>query len=118
MGFSAGGAVTLGVGYQCSTLDRPDFPAPFYPWTTAMPVQSPAKNAPPMFIVCATNDGLGLATGAVDRYRSYLDNGVSAELHMYSQGDHGFGMKVQGMPSDDWIARFYDWAVVEEIITP
>jgi len=118
MGFSAGGAVTLGVGYQCNTLNRPDFLAPIYPWTTAMPVQIPAENAPPIFIVCATNDGVGLAPGAVDLYRSYLDKGISAELHMYSQGDHGFGMKVQGLPSDGWIERFYDWAVAEKIITP
>jgi len=118
MGFSAGGAVTLGVGYQCNALNRPDFLAPIYPWTTAMPVQTPAENAPPMFIVCATNDGVGLAPGAVDLYRSYLNKGISAELHMYSKGDHGFGMKVQGLPSDGWIERFYDWAVAEKIITP
>ena len=118
MGFSAGGAVTLGVGYQCNSLNRPDFLAPIYPWTTAMPVQTPAENAPPMFIVCATNDGVGLAPGAVDLYRSYLDRGISAELHMYSKGDHGFGMKIQGLPSDGWIERFYDWAVAEKIITP
>jgi dienelactone hydrolase len=118
MGFSAGGAVTLGVGYFCNSSNRPDFLAPIYPWTTAMPVQTPADNAPPMFIVCATNDGLGLATGAVDLYKSYLDREMNAELHMYSRGDHGFGMKVQGMPSDRWIERFYDWAVVEKFIVP
>jgi acetyl esterase/lipase len=118
MGFSAGGAVALGVGYQCNALNRPDFLVPIYPWTTAMPVQTPADNAPSIFIVCATNDGVGLAPGAVDLYKSYLDQGRPAELHMYSRGDHGFGMKVQGMPSDGWIERFYDWAVAEKIIKP
>jgi acetyl esterase/lipase len=118
MGFSAGGAVTLGVGYQCNDSNSPDFLAPIYPWITALPVQIPAKNAPPMFIVCASNDGLGLAPDAVDLYKSYLDKGISAELHMYSKGEHGFGMKVQGTPSDRWIERFYDWAVAEKFITP
>ena len=118
MGFSAGGAVTLGVGYQCGSMNRPDFLAPIYPWTTAMPVQTPADNAPPVFIVCASNDGVRLAPGSVDLYRSYLDKGLSAELHMYSVGDHGFGMKVQGMPSDRWIERFYEWAVAERFIIP
>ena len=118
MGFSAGGAVTLGVGYQCVALNRPDFLVPIYPWTTAMPVQAPADDAPPVFIVCASDDGVGLAPGSVDLYRSYLDKGISAELHMYSRGDHGFGMKVQGMPSDRWIERFYDWAVAEKFIIP
>lgn len=118
MGFSAGGAVTLGVGYEYDASNRPDFLVPVYPWTTAMPVQTPADNAPPVFIVCASNDGVGLAPGSVDLYRSYLDKGIPAELHMYSRGNHGFGMKVQGMPADTWIERFYDWAVVEEFITP
>jgi acetyl esterase/lipase len=118
MGFSAGGAVTLGVGYQCIASNRPDFLVPIYPWTTAMPVQTPADNAPPVFIVCASNDGVGLAPGAVELYKSYLEKGLSAELHMYSGGDHGFGMKVQGMPSDRWIERFYEWAVVEKFIAP
>lgn len=118
MGFSAGGAVTLGVGYRCKTSNRPDFLAPVYPWTTAMPVQTPADNAPPVFIVCASNDGVGLAPGAVELYTSYLDKGIPAELHMYAKGDHGFGMKVQGMPSDRWIERFYDWAVSEGFIIP
>ncbi|MGW8317120.1 MAG: alpha/beta hydrolase, partial [Bacteroidales bacterium] len=118
MGFSAGGAVTLGVGYQCNTSNRPDFLAPVYPWTTVMPVQTPSDNAPPIFIVCASNDGVGLAPGSVDLYRSYLDKRIPAELHMYSRGDHGFGMKVQGMPSDHWIERFYDWAVTEGFIIP
>jgi hypothetical protein len=71
-----------------------------------------------VFIVCATNDGVGLAPGSVDLYRSYLDNGLPAELHMYSKGDHGFGMKVQGLPSDRWIERFYDWAVAEGFLIP
>jgi acetyl esterase/lipase len=118
MGFSAGGAVTMGVGYSFNTLNRPDFLVPVYPWTTAMPVQTPADHAPPVFIVCATNDGIDLAPGAVDLYLSYLDQGIPAELHMYSRGDHGFGMKIQGLPSDGWIERFYEWAVTERLIIP
>ncbi|HZG23374.1 MAG TPA: SGNH/GDSL hydrolase family protein, partial [Chitinophagaceae bacterium] len=31
------------------------------------------------------------------------------EIHMYSTGGHGFGMKVQHFPSDAWIERFGDW---------
>jgi len=32
-----------------------------------------------------------------------------AELHLYSKGGHGFGMREQNLPSDQWIARFGDW---------
>ncbi|VAW11489.1 Xylanase [hydrothermal vent metagenome] len=39
MGFSAGGAVTMGVAYNYNKENRPDFLVPIYPWTTAVPVQ-------------------------------------------------------------------------------
>jgi hypothetical protein len=32
-----------------------------------------------------------------------------AELHLYSKGGHGFGMRRQGLPSDRWIDLFTDW---------
>lgn len=35
--------------------------------------------------------------------------GHSAELHIYAQGGHGFGMLKQGLPSDSWIERLHDW---------
>ena len=116
MGFSAGGAVTMGVAYHCETNNRPDFLVPVYPWTDAMPVQTPGKDAPPMLIICATDDPLGLAAGAIDLYKSWYDQQLSVALHMYAKGDHGFGMKTQGLPSDRWIERFYEWAVAEELI--
>jgi len=45
MGFSAGGAVTLGVGYSASGDNVPDFLVPVYPWTDAYPVALP-RNMP------------------------------------------------------------------------
>ncbi len=33
----------------------------------------------------------------------------SAELHLYSKGRHGFGMRKQNLPTDHWIERFADW---------
>ncbi|MEM9329278.1 MAG: alpha/beta hydrolase, partial [Bacteroidota bacterium] len=116
MGFSAGGAVTMGVAYEYNPANRPNYLVPVYAWTGVMPVQTPPDDAPPMLLICSTDDPLGLAGGSIDIYRSYLDNGHNAALHMYSQGGHGFGMRVQGLPSDRWIERFYEWAIVEQII--
>lgn len=113
MGFSAGGAVTMGVAYNYSKHNRPDFLVPVYAWTDAMPVQTPKKDAPPMIVICASDDPLGLAKGSVAIYNSWLNSNLNAALHMYSKGGHGFGMKKQGMPSDTWIERFYDWSVSE-----
>ena len=113
MGFSAGGAVTMGVAYNYNEKNRPDFLVPVYPWTTAQPVQAVPQDAPPMLIICATDDPLGLAAGSIELYSSWLKENKTVGLHMYSKGGHGFGMKQQNLPSDDWIQRFYDWWEVE-----
>ena len=113
MGFSAGGAVTMGVGYNYSKESRPDFLVPVYPWTSAMPVKECRSDAPPMLIICATDDPLDLASGSIELYSSYLKAEKNIALHMYSKGGHGFGMRKQGFPSDSWISRFYDWALAE-----
>lgn len=113
MGFSAGGAVTMGVAYNYNEKNRPDFLVPVYPWTTAQPVQEVPEDAPPMLIICATDDPLGLATGSIELYSSWLKKNKTVGLHMYSKGGHGFGMKQQNLPSDSWIQRFYEWWEVE-----
>lgn len=118
MGFSAGGAVTMGTLYNYQSENRPDFLVPVYPWTYAIPVKNPPADSPPMMIICATDDGLGLAKGSIELYNSYLDNGLNVALHMYAKGDHGFGMKTQGFPSDTWIDRVYEWAIAEGLILP
>jgi acetyl esterase/lipase len=117
MGFSAGGAVTMGVAYECNADNRPDFIVPVYPWTTAMPVQEVPLEAPPMLVICASDDPLGLAPGSIALYNSWLNAKKPVGLHMYSKGGHGFGMKEQNLPSDTWIQRFYDWSVAEGITT-
>ncbi len=115
MGFSAGGAVTMGVAYNYNERNRPDFLVPVYAWTTAMPVQVAPKNAPPMLLVCASDDPLGLATGSIELYNSWMKTGKTVGLHMYAKGGHGFGMKKQNLPSDTWIDRFHEWAIAEGI---
>jgi lysophospholipase L1-like esterase len=62
-----------------------------------------------MFIAAASDDGLNLAPHSVNLYQHWLTAKHSAELHMYAAGNHGFGMRVQHLPSDTWIERFGDW---------
>ena len=116
MGFSAGGAVTLGVGYSASGDNVPDFLVPVYPWTDAYPVAPAPEHAPPLLVISATDDPLGLAKGSVELYTAWREAGIPVALHMYSRGGHGFGMREQGLPSDKWIERFYDWANVHILV--
>ena len=118
MGFSAGGAVAMGVTFTYSEANRPDFIVPVYPWMTVVGDYTVPQDAPPMLVICATDDPLGLAKPSADLYSAWLSNGKNVGLHMYSKGGHGFGMKKQNLPSDDWIQRFYEWALVEGLTVP
>jgi len=116
MGFSAGGAVTMGVAYNYSAENKPNFLVPVYPWVDAMPVTKPSQDAPPMLIICATDDPLDLAKGSIELYNSWHEAGISVGLHMYAKGGHGFGMRQNGHASDSWIERCFDWMKDERII--
>ena len=109
MGFSAGGTVTMGVGYTYTKANRPDFLAPIYLYKNALGDPPVPADAPPVFICAASDDQLGLASHSSNLYNQWLAAGKSAELHMYLKGGHGFGMRKQNLPVDTWIERFGDW---------
>jgi predicted peptidase len=113
MGFSAGGTVAASALFGYTKENRPDFSAPVYPYFPSAMIGSVANDAPPLFIVTATNDGLNLAPHSVELYNKWLTSKKDAELHMYARGDHGFGMRKQNLPTDKWIERFYDWLDVQ-----
>ena len=113
MGFSAGGAVTMGVLFNSTENNKPNFIVPVYAWMSIIPSYNVPENAPPLLVVCASDDPHELAPLSVDLYSAWLKAGKIAELHMYSKGGHGFGMRNQNLPSDKWIDRFYDWFVAE-----
>jgi acetyl esterase/lipase len=109
MGFSAGGTVTTGVAMHYTPESRPDFVAPIYAYLGLLGEADVPKDAPPLFALAASNDPLGLADDSVELYSKWLAAKKSAELHMYATGGHGFGMKKQNIPSDQWIERFGEW---------
>jgi acetyl esterase/lipase len=109
IGFSAGGTVAAAVGFGYEPASRPDFVAPIYlqyDWTGKPPVPA---DAPPMFILAASDDLLGLAPHSVALYTDWTKARKSAELHLLAKGGHGFGMRKQNLPSDHWIELFADW---------
>ncbi len=118
MGFSAGGTVTMGVTLNYGPESRPDFIVPVYPAVSRLGDYEVPGDAPPMLVICASDDALGLAPDSVSLFSAWHDAGVSAGLHMYSRGNHGFGMRKNGLPSDSWIERFYEWSVAEGITVP
>lgn len=116
MGFSAGGSVAMGVALNYTAENRPDFVVPVYPWMNVLAEYEVPADAPPLLVICAADDPLLLAPESVALFSEWNDRGISSAMHMYSQGGHGFGMRRQGLPSDNWIARFYEWAQAEGLI--
>ncbi len=117
MGFSAGGTVTASAIFNYTKENRPDFAAPIYPFFLSAMHGTVASDAPPLFIATASDDGLGLAQHSVDLYNKWLSTKHDAELHMYARGNHGFGMRKQNLPTDNWIERFSDWLGVQGFLT-
>jgi acetyl esterase/lipase len=109
IGFSAGGTLAAAAGLRYTPESRPAFTAPIYAAASRLRALPVPADAPPLFVAAATDDNLGLAPDSVDLYSRWMAAGKSAELHMYSKGGHGFGMRKQGLPSDHWIDRFGDW---------
>ncbi|MBK7871762.1 MAG: alpha/beta hydrolase [Saprospiraceae bacterium] len=113
MGFSAGGTVTTSVAMNYTAASRPDFVAPIYLAYDWVPNKNVPSDAPPIFILAATDDMLGLAPNSVQLYNDWTKAQKTAELHLYAKGGHGFGMRTQNLPSDRWIQLFADWLDVQ-----
>ena len=109
IGFSAGGTVAASVAYNYTPESRPNFVAPIYLQYEWAIKQGVPGDAPPIFILAATDDSLGLAPHSVALYKDWTAAGKSAELHLFAQGGHGFGMRKQQLPTDRWIERFAEW---------
>lgn len=116
IGFSAGGTVAAGTVYNSKGNNRPDFAAPIYAYTGALKNTVVPADAPPLFIAAASDDQLGLAPNSVKTYSDWLAAGKSAELHIYSKGGHGFGMRKLNLPVESWIERFGDWLKLQDLL--
>jgi acetyl esterase/lipase len=116
MGFSAGGTVTAANAFKYSADSRPDFVAPIYAYMGVVTDTTVPSDAPPAFIVAASDDQLGLAPDSVTIYSKWIAAKKSAEIHMYAKGGHGFGMRKQNLPTDQWIERFGEWLQLQGLL--
>src|SRR5215813_7788815 len=88
MGFSAGGTLAALAGTKLEVADRPDFLVIGY---GAIPADAEVTaRTPPTFMVHADDDRLS-AQRSADFYAALKKAGVSAELHVFARGGHGFG---------------------------
>ena len=109
IGFSAGGTLATGAAYLYEETSRPDFAGPIYPYVGSFDKPEVPADAPPMFILAATDDIFGFQEHCIGLYNDWDNAGKPVELHLYARGGHGFGMNRSGLPVDTWIDRFTDW---------
>jgi acetyl esterase/lipase len=107
LGFSAGAMVTSGTLLQADAAARPSFAAMIYGGPFGAMPTIPAK-LPPMFLAWARDDAVAL--DPIVRFHDALESaGHKPEVHVFSAGGHGFGMRKQDTSSDHWIDAFYYW---------
>jgi acetyl esterase/lipase len=120
IGFSAGGELVSMVSARDPAGDaaapdpidrhnsRPTFQALIYPGSSG--AIQPTKDSPPAFLAAAYNDRQDISEGLAEAYLRFKRAGVPAELHIYSTGGHGFGLRANNKrPVGQWIVRFEEW---------
>lgn len=120
MGFSAGGEVAaLAASRQDAASpdatdpvdrlnSRPDFQVLVYPGGPLVTALTIPKDDPPAFLTCAYDDSVANVL-LPQLYLRFREAGVPAELHIYSRGGHGFGLRDSKLPVGTWTARVQDW---------
>jgi acetyl esterase/lipase len=116
LGFSAGGYLVVGAATEYKPGSRPDFAIPIY--AVAPEGYSVPADAPPLFAAVAYDDRdrmTGTATGLMDNWKKA---GIPAELHVFSDGGHGFGMNKKGKSCDIWTDLLAAWMKRQGLLGP
>jgi acetyl esterase/lipase len=116
LGFSAGAMVTSGTLLQQDAGARPNFAAPIYGGPFGVMPLIP-RILPPIFLAWAQDDDV--ARDSVVKFCEALKAADhKPEVHIFSSGGHGFGMRKQGTTSDHWIDEFYYWLEAKGFTQP
>jgi acetyl esterase/lipase len=128
LGFSAGGhlAAALSTHFDQRLYDavdsadqlscRPDFAVIIYPGYLALSEQNFAANpdihvsekTPPSILVQAEDDPVHVENSLV-YYLALKDAKVPAEMHLYAQGGHGYGLRRNALPITSWPQSVETW---------
>lgn len=126
IGFSAGAHLCATISAPAQSLPyepqdeidklsyRPDFTALIYPAYLSdgngnlAPEFKVDKNTPPTFLVQAEDDFCNVEL-SLDWYRALKRAGIPAEMHLYAEGAHGYGLHRTGFPVSNWGTLAADW---------
>jgi acetyl esterase/lipase len=134
LGFSAGGhlAAAASTNFDRRAYDviddvdkvscRPDFAVLVYPGylvnkekDALVPGIPVTDKTPPTFLVHAGNDPVP-AENSVEMYRALKKAGVKAELHVFTTGGHGYGLRETEQPCTLWPKRCEEWLRAQKVL--
>jgi acetyl esterase/lipase len=70
---------------------------------------------PPTFLVHADDDTGVPSRNSVEFYMALKKHKIPAEMHIFRQGGHGFGMNKKNLPVDQWPNLFAQWMKAQGI---
>jgi acetyl esterase/lipase len=136
LGFSAGGHLSASASTNFDqrayeTMDdidkvscRPDFAVLIYPAylltkdeKELAPEIRVRKDCPPTFFAHANDDPIK-PNNSVQMHLALKKAGVPAELHVYSSGGHGFGLRKSDKPCSTWPQSCTDWLRAQGLLKP
>lgn len=105
---------------------RPDFAVAVYPghlWVDGPgyklnPNVPVTRQTPPTFLVQAEDDNVDGVNQSLTYFIALKNAGVPAELHIYAQGGHGFGLRHTNLPITDWPQLVEKWLATIGMISP
>ena len=135
MGFSAGGHLASTLGTHFDQESRPDFMALIYPVismddeithhgsrTNLLGKQESPElldyysnekqiknDTPPTFLVHSTDDRSVPVENSLVFYKGLIEKDISAEMHIYPSGGHGYGLASEHEYLSTWPERLIDW---------
>jgi len=128
LGFSAGGHLIVVLGNhsdfkrpnepasETAISARPDFIVAIYPAYLAEPPAltqlshgiDPSANTPPTFLLQAEDDPVHVENVLV-YFQALKQLKIPAELHVYAEGGHGYGLRPSPLPVSRWPALVETW---------
>ena len=137
IGFSAGGhlAAATATSFEKRTYEavdeidkiscRPDFAVPVYSGylkakgsDTLAPHLSIPPGTPPFFLVHGGEDIVSEPENSVVMYLALKKRGVSAELHIYANTTHDFGVRKSEHPYGMWTDSCVRWLRHQQLLPP
>jgi acetyl esterase/lipase len=68
-----------------------------------------SNNTPPTFLIHATDDKTVPVENSLLFYQALIAHGISAEMHIFPKGGHGFGIGIGVGAADQWMNLCLQW---------